>query len=153
MWRFRGVNFSELVGGDQAWYERVLDDGTRLIAYVGDDGGRPICNQIIAIFPTGARNFGRELAITELEQVINNNDRIMVQSTHTGERISPFALTDIPVAPVRGSRGRKIRWTDRRLAELVRDLQRGDAAKWHLERNSIRQRANEAVRRGIAEVA
>jgi hypothetical protein len=153
-WRFIMLTFDPKVGGDKALYERILSDGTRLIARVRNDGGRPLCDEITATFPAGARDFGRELAISELERVINDNDQFWFRDARTGERVSFFALSEIPVGvPVAGSRGRKGRWTDKLLAELVHDLEIGDTAHWHLERNTIRQRANQAVRRGIAELA
>jgi hypothetical protein len=85
--------------------------------------------------------------------VINDNDRFGFRDARTGNLTSPFSLSEIPVGvPVLGSRARKLQWTDRRLAELVRDLETGDTERWHLERNTTRQRANQAVRRGIAEI-
>ena len=153
-WRLLRIDFGLKVGGDRASYERLLDDGTRLVARVRNSGGRPLCDEITATFPSGARDFGRELAISELERVINDNDKLSSGDARTGKRTSPFAVTEIPVGvPVLGSRGRKTQWTDKRLAELVHDLEKGDTEHWHLERNTIRQRANDAVGRGIAQVA
>jgi hypothetical protein len=152
-WRFLMLTFDQRVGGDRALYERVLSDGTRLVARVRESGGRPLCDEITATFPDGAGDFGRELAIGELEHVINDNDRFGFRDARTGNLTSPFSLSEIPVGvPVLGSRARKLQWTDRRLAELVRDLETGYTERWHLERNTIRQRANQAVRRGLAEV-
>jgi hypothetical protein len=153
-WELIGMSFGERVGGDRAIYRRHLDDGTLLVARVRDAQGRPECDEITAKFPNGARDFGRELAVTELEQTINDNDKLWYRDPRTGDPASIFVLSEIPVGvPVRGSRGRQTRWTETRLAELVRDLQNDDTRHWHFERNTLRQRANEAVRRGIAEVA
>jgi hypothetical protein len=153
-WEFFGLGFGDRVGGDRALYRRKLDDGTLLIARVRTANERPEVHEITATFPHGARDFGRELAITELEQVINDNDQWSFRDARTGQRVSSFVLSEIPVGvPVRGSRGRKLHWTEARLAALVLDLENDDTAEWHLERNTLRQRANEAVRRGIAQVA
>lgn len=153
-WQLRGVTFGEKVGDDRAIFERVLDDGVRLVARVRERDGRTICSEITAIFPDGARDFGRELAITELEQAINESDRFTFRDARTGELKSPFVFTEIPIGvPVIGSRGRKQQWTDERLAALIQDIEDDDVERWHLARNTIRQRANRAVLRGIAEVA
>lgn len=151
-WELHGVVFGDLVGSDRAIYHRKLSDGTLLVALVRDADGRPVCDEIIARFRNGARDFGRELAITELETVINEAWTYI--DAETGEPAALFAQSEIPVdAPLRGSRSRKSQWSDSRLAALVRDLEKNDTDHWYLARNSIRQRANEAVRRGIAEVA
>jgi hypothetical protein len=152
-WRLRGSGF----GGERArphWlFERVLSDGTRLLAKVQRVGDRPVCVEITAKFPDGARDFGRELAITELEHAINDSDQHKFRDARTGELVSPLVFTDVPLGvPVLGSRGRTSEWTDRRLAELVRHLENGDTTHWHLARNTLRQLGNNAVRRGIAEV-
>jgi hypothetical protein len=153
IWQLLGVAFGEKVGDDRAIFERLLDDGVRLLARVRERDGRPICCEITATFPDGARDFGREIAITELEQAINDSDRLAFRDARTGELKSPFVFSEIPVGvPVIGSRGRNSEWTEQRLAELIRDLGLDNITHWHLERNSIRQRANQAVRLGIAEV-
>jgi hypothetical protein len=151
-WELHGVVFGDLVGSDRAIYHRQLADGTLLVARVRNAEGRPMCDEIVARFPNGARDFGRELAITELERVIN--DAWTYIDAKTGEPSAIFALSEIPVAaPLRGSRSRESQWTDTRLAHLVRDLESDHTEHWHLTRSYLRQRANEAVRRGIAEVA
>jgi hypothetical protein len=152
--QFIGISFGDRVGGDRAIYHRQLNDGTLLVARVKAAGGRPQVDEIVARLSDPAKDFGREIAITELEKVVNDNDTWSFPDARTAMRVSPFVLSEIPIGvPLRGSRGRPTRWTDRRYAELVRDLQDGDSSRWYLERNTIRQRANEAVRRGIALVS
>jgi hypothetical protein len=151
VWRLLGVNFGARVGGDRVLYERILDDGTRLIAKVRTADGHPVCDEITATFPDGARDFGRELAISELEQVINESDRHGVM-TGDGTIVPILSISEFPLGvPVQGSRGRKPQWDDRRYAELVRDIENGTIERWQLERNTIRQYANKAVKRSIAE--
>jgi hypothetical protein len=149
----RGVWFGNERGtGAIAFYERILNDGTRLGAKVRNKGGRPFCYEIVGKFDEGARDFGRELAISELEQVINENDLHRYPDARTGEMRSMFEFTDIPTdVPVRGSRGRQSVWDDRHLAEFVRDLENGVAPNY--QRNTIRQLATKACERGLAEVA
>ena len=149
-WELHGVVFEDR--GGRVVYHRRLVDGTLLVALVRNADGRPECDEIIARFPNGARNFGRELAITELERVIN--DAWTYVDPRTGEPTALFALSEIPVSvSVRGSRSRESKWSDTRLAELVRDLEKDDTDHWHLTRRSLRERANQAVQQGIAEVA
>lgn len=106
-WHLLGVQFGDKVGGDRAIYRHLLDDGTRLTARVRNDDGRPVCFEITATFPNHARDFGRELAISELESVINENELVRFRDARTGKPVSAFALSEIPVGvPVRGSRGR-----------------------------------------------
>lgn len=152
-WDLFGVIYGRRVGGDRAHFHRVLADGTRLIAKVRNENGRPLCDEITAVFANGARDFGRDLAISELEDAINNSDRHGTLNAD-GEFVPLFAFCEIPYGvPVRGSRGRPAQWTDRRLAELIRDLEDDTAGRWGLQRNTIRQRANQAVSRGLAEPA
>jgi len=113
----------------------------------------PVCDEITATFPEVARDFGRELAISELEEAINESDRHGIM-TGDGTIVPILSISEFPVGvPVKGSRGRKPQWTDRRYAELVRDIENGTVGHWRLARNTVRQYANEAVRRGIAEPA
>ena len=141
-WELVGVSYGGRVGGDRAHFGRVLADGTRLIAKVRDENGRPLCDEITALFANGARDVGRELAISELEDAINNSDRHGTLNAN-GDFVSLFAFSEIPYGvPVRSSRGRPALWTDRRLAELVRDLEDDMTGRWGLKRNTIRQRAN-----------
>jgi hypothetical protein len=153
-WKLIGVTYGEREGSHRAIYHRHLADGAVLAARVRNAEGRPEVDEITARFPNGARDFGREIAVAELERVINDNETWSFPDARTGEPVSIFVFSEIPVGvPLRGSRGRKVKWTDRLLAELVRDLESDKEKRWYLERNTLRERANEAVRRGIAEVA
>lgn len=152
-WRYLGSSFGDRATGDRAIFIRELEDGVRLQATVKTTGGRPVVEEITATFPDGARDFGRELAISELEQVINESDRHGVM-TADGTIVPILSITDFPVGvPVKGSRGRAPEWTDVRLAQLVRDIETDTTDRWHLQWGTIRQHANTAVHRGIAEPA
>lgn len=152
-WQFFGLIHGARAGEDRALFERLLNDGTRLVARVGVVDGRPVCHEITATFPSGARNIGRELAIGELERAINDSDRHGVRDERTGTIVPLLSLSEIPVGvPVRGSRARESKWTDERLAALVDDLANGNSGEWHLSRTRIRELANQAVARGLAEL-
>jgi hypothetical protein len=149
-----GVTYSDRVGRDRAFYQRILSDGTKLFAYVSDDAGRPRCDEIKIQFARGARDVGRELAISELEDAINNSDRHGVRDASTGKIIPLLALSDVPHGvAVRGSRGRPSSWPDERLAAFIGDLEKGTSDKWHLSRRRQRELAHDAVDRGLAEPA
>ena len=150
-WRFFGVTYGERVGGDRALYRRVLSDGTILSATVRDADGRPVCEEIVVRFANGARNVGRELAISELELAINESDQHRVFDERTQRPIPLLAMSEIPYGvAVRGSRGRTTSWPDERRAVFVRDLQAAKSASWQLSRRRERELANNAVARGLA---
>jgi hypothetical protein len=112
-WRLLGVSFSEKVGGDRAIYAKELRDGTRLVARVRDNDSRPLCDEITTTFPAGARDFGRELAISELERVINDNDQLWFRDARTGQpcgcrKLNSGVVTGQPYIHGSGLRGRRV---------------------------------------------
>jgi hypothetical protein len=150
---FRGVLFGEKFGSDRAWFERTLVDGTQLIAWVGgDDDGHLVCTEMQVRFSKAARDIGRELAVSELERAIGNSDLHCFKDARTGKRVPVLALSTVPYrGRVRGSRGRPSSWSDTRLAQVVDDLEHDRGEQRHLSRRRVRELANLAETRGIAE--
>lgn len=154
-WHLRRMTFGDTAAGHCAFFERVVGDGVLLTATVKSDGTRPFIESVTASFAGQARDFGRDLAWSDLERAINDSDLHRVETTNKG-RMPVLALGEfLTGVPVRSSRGRPPQWTDARLAALVHDLEAAEVAavarRWYLAATTIRQRANEAVRRGIAE--
>jgi hypothetical protein len=111
--------------------------------------GRPLVDRIETTFPDGARDFGRELAISELEAAVNDLDRHQTLRS-SGEPFPILTLSGFPLGvALRGSRGRRPSRSDRDLATLIDALEHGRPL--NLSRRRIRELAATATTKGLAE--